>query len=240
MAGGKASMTYMNGCDRLSGAASGHHTARGASSLLLAVAVLVAACGGSSTTAARTTTTNSAPQQARTQLSVNTGNAPWPTPDHTPDRVAAAGLPHSATEYLTVHYHAHLDIFVNGGSQPVAPSIGRVDQSFFSPLHTHATSGLIHIEAASDQRFTLAMLFTEWGVRLTDDCVGGYCRPATTINAYVDGNADSEPLPTIMLKKGEEIALVIGSPPARVPSNWDCLANIAPIENPAQCADFGQ
>ena len=200
-------MTFINGCDRLSGAASGRRTVRGASLILIAAALLVPACGGASNTAARTTTTNSAPQQARTQLPVNTGDAPWPTPDHTPARVAAAGLPHSTTEFLTVHYHAHLDIFVNGGSQPVAPSIGRVDQSFFSPLHTHATSGLIHIEAASDQRFTLAMLFTEWGVRLTDDCVGGYCRPATTINAYVDGKADREPLPTIMLKKGEEIAV---------------------------------
>src|SRR5207253_9903402 len=140
----------------------------------------------------------------------------------------AALLPHYATEFLIVHYHAHLDIFVNGDSQPVAPSIGRVDQSFFSPLHTHATSRLIHIEAASDQRFTLAMLFTEWGVRLTDDCVGGYCRPATTISAYLDGKPDPEPLPTIVLTKGWEIALVTGAPPGHIPSSWDGRAKRAP------------
>jgi hypothetical protein len=224
-------MTYGNGCDHLPGMASGRRTARGASLILIVLAVLIPACSGS----------KSAPQQPKTQLTVNTGNAPWPTPDDVPDRVAAAGLPHSATEFLTVHYHAHLDIFVNGSSQPVASSIGRVDQSFFSPLHTHATSGLIHIEAASDLRFTLAMLFTEWGVRLTDNCVGGYCQPATTIHAYVDGKVDREALPSLLLKKGEEIALVIGSPPARIPASWDCRAKIDPAtENPAQCADFGQ
>lgn len=203
--------------------------ARGASLILIVMAVLIPACSGS----------KSAPKPA-SQLTVNTGNAPWPSPDDVPSRVAAAGLPHSSTEFLTVHYHAHLDVFVNGTSQPVASSIGRVDQSFFSPLHTHATSGLIHIEAESDLRFTLEMLFTEWGVRLTDNCVGGYCQPATTIHAYVDGKAASEALPTIVLKKGEEIALVIGSPPAQIPANWDCRTKIDPtIENPAQCADFG-
>jgi hypothetical protein len=205
------------------------HTARGVLLILIAVALLLTACSSSST------------PKAATKLALNTGNAPWPDPDRVPDRVAAAGLPHSATEFLTIHYHAHLDVFVNGTSQPVAASIGRVDQSFFSPLHTHATSGLIHIEAASDERFTLGMLFTEWGVRLTDTCVGGYCRPATTIKAYVDGKATSTPLPTILLKKGEEIALVIGLPPAQIPSSWNCVAKIDPtIENPAQCADFAK
>jgi hypothetical protein len=195
--------------------------------VFIAVAVLVTACGGSKPTAV--------------QITLNTRTAPWPDPDHVPDRVAAAGLSHSATEFTTVHYHAHLDIFVNGSPEPVAASIGREDQDFFSPLHTHATSGLIHIEAPSDQRVTLGMLFTEWGVRLTDNCVGGYCGPATLIGAYVDGKADGEPLPSIVLMKGQEIALVIGSPPSSIPSGWDCRASIdAATENPAQCADFGQ
>src|SRR5438034_10302898 len=72
---------------------------------------------------------------------VHTGPAPWPSPDRVPDRVSAAHLPHSSVESLEVHYHSHLDIFVNGRSEPVAASIGRIDGNFFSPLHTHATSG---------------------------------------------------------------------------------------------------
>jgi hypothetical protein len=140
-----------------------------------------------------------------------------------------------------VHYHSHVDIFVNGKSEPIASSIGREDQSLFSPLHTHATSGLIHIEAPEDQHFTVGMLFTEWGVRLTNDCIGGYCSPDTKLKAYLDGTSYTQPISTIILEKGEEIAIVIGSLPATIPSSWDCLANIDPtIENPAQCADFGQ
>ena len=211
-----------------------------------ALVVLATGCSsGSSSKASSSSTTPRTTLPASTSStlsgpSLNVSAAPWPEPDHVPERVAAAGLPHSATEALTFHYHSHLDTFVNGRSEPVAASIGRVDQSFFSPLHTHATSGLIHIEAPQDQRFTMAMLFTEWGVRLTDNCVGGYCRPKTPIVAYVNGKADAEPLPTIVFTKGREIALVIGTPPATIPSDWDCRAKIdRTTENPTQSADFG-
>jgi hypothetical protein len=208
-------------------AAHGQRTNRRASFTLVVAAVLVAACGGSTSTA--------------THLTLNTGGAPWPDPDHVPDRVASAGLPGASSESLDVHYHAHLDIFVNGHSEPVAASIGRQDDSFFSPLHTHASSGMIHIEAPRDQSFTLGMLFTEWGVRLTRNCVGGYCRPTPRISAYIDGHRTTEPLPHIVFTKGKEIALVIGSPPTSIPSGWDCRTKINPtLENPAQCADFGQ
>jgi hypothetical protein len=86
----------------------------------VAAGLLVAACGGSASTA--------------THLTLNTGVAPWPDPDHVPDRVASAGLPGASSESLAVHYHAHLDIFVNGHSEPVAATIGRQDDSFFSPF----------------------------------------------------------------------------------------------------------
>jgi hypothetical protein len=195
--------------------------------MLVVAVLLVAACGGSSTS-------------TTTHLTLNASAAPWPEPDRVPDRVASAGLSGAPSESLVVHYHAHLDIFVNGHSEPVAASIGREDDSFFSPLHTHANSGMIHIEAPSDQKFTLGMLFTEWGVRLTRNCVGGYCQPGTPISTFIDGRRTDEPLPDVVLTKGQEIALVIGSPPPSIPTRWDCRAKINPtLENPAQCADFG-
>ena len=213
--------------DRLIRPACGHRMCPGASLMLVLAVLLVAACGGSTSTA--------------THPTLYTGAAPWPEPDHVPDRVASAGLSGAPSESLVVHYHAHLDIFVDGHSEPVAASIGREDASFFSPLHTHASSGMIHIEAPSDQKFTLGMFFTEWGVRLTRSCVGGYCRPGKPISAYIDGHRTAETLPDIVLMKGQEITLVIGSPPSSIPSRWDCRAKIDPtLENPAQCADFGQ
>jgi hypothetical protein len=99
---------------------------------------------------------------------------------------------------------------------------------------------MIHIEAASDDVITLGMLFTEWGVRLTDTCIGGYCRPQVPITAYLNGKQDDVSLAAIVFRKGDEIALVIGSPPATIPTSWDCNANIDPTqEAPFQCDDFG-
>ena len=150
--------------------------------IVLLLALLAAACGGSNS--------------GGSGLTLNTGPAPWPNPDNVADRIEAAGLPSSSTESLTVHYHSHVDIFVDGKSEPVASSIGREDQSLFSPLHTHATSGLIHIEAPEEEDFTVGMLFTEWGVRLTNDCIGGYCSPDTKRKAYVDGASYAQPIST--------------------------------------------
>jgi hypothetical protein len=203
-----------------------HGSYRNLSLTMVLAVLLIAGCGGS--------------KPAPPHLTLNTGSAPWPDPDHVADRVRAARLAGASNESLTVHYHAHLDIFVNGHSEAVAASIGRTDDSFFSPLHTHATSGMIHIEAPRDQAFTLGMLFTEWGVRLNDNCVGGYCAPATPINAYINGLRTGAPIAAIVFRKGDEIALVIGHPPPRIPSRWNCRAEINPAkENPAQCADFG-
>jgi hypothetical protein len=194
--------------------------------VIAAVVALGTGCGGSG--------------GGTSHLTLNTGSAPWPNPDQVEERIKAAGLESAPTESLTVHYHSHLDIFVNGKAEPVAASIGREDQSLFSPLHTHASSGMIHIEAPSAQRITLGELFTEWGVRLTDKCVGGYCRPRTPIKAYVDGKSYAGPIAGIVLRKGEEIALVLGSKPAQIPATWNCRANIDPtLEAPWQCKDFG-
>jgi hypothetical protein len=205
---------------------------------MLGCIAVVAACSDSKPSATGSSTTQ-AQGTPPTELSLNTGDAPWPDPDHVPERTAAAGLTGGDTEVTTVHYHGHLDILVNGTSEPVAGSIGRVDQTYFSPLHTHATSGMIHVEAPTDEVMTLGMLFTEWGVRLTDTCIGGYCSPDVPISAYVNGKAVDESLPAIVIHKGQEIAIVIGSPPATIPSSWDCDAEIdAEVENPAQCTDF--
>jgi hypothetical protein len=185
--------------------------------IVLAIALLTAACGSSNSGSSNSGNSNS----GSSNPPLDTGPAPWPNPDKVAERIDAAGLPSSSTESLTVHYHSHVDIFVNGKPEPVASSLGRVDQSLFSPLHTHATSGLIHIEAPEDQDFTVGMLFTEWGVRLTNACIGGYCSPDTKLEAYVDGTSYTGPISTIVLKRGEEIAIVIGSPPAEIPATGD-------------------
>jgi hypothetical protein len=90
-----------------------------------------------------------------------------------------------------------------------------------SPLHTHSADGVLHTESAITAPNTLGQFFTEWDVVLDSECVGGYCTPDATIDVFVDGEAYEGNPADIELVDEREIAIVVGSPPAEVPSEFD-------------------
>jgi hypothetical protein len=159
------------------------------------------------------------------------------------ERVAAAGLPGFKEEQLFFHVHAHLDVFVDGQAEPVPAGIGiggdpkvrfflsqgqqvvgapasPCSRPCVSPLHTHDASGVLHVENDKERQITLGQLFTEWGVRFSADCVGGYCAPDKAHKVYVRGQEFTGDAAGIILKDGEEIAVVIGTPPAAIPAKF--------------------
>lgn len=169
--------------------------------------------------------------------------APWPAPTRPIDRTRAAGLTPEREELLDYHVHAHLDVFVDGDPQLVPSAIGLdvsqletrtidgetvvagfgqlCDRPCVSPLHTHTENGILHTESAEAEPNTLGQFFTEWGVRLTKRCVGGYCKPDTSIAVYLDGERFRGDPRGIELLDQREIAIVIGEPPATIPSTAD-------------------
>lgn len=196
--------------------------------LLLLLAVGVAGCGGSG---GGTKADANAPQ--------------WPAPANLMQLVRKAGLTPETHEFVLLHVHAHLDVFVNGSPVTVPAGIGiNIDdpavhrfeatngsteyggisppcqQPCISTLHTHATDGVLHTEAKLHEFNTLGEFFTEWNVRLDDTCVDGYCRPATPIAFYVDGKKVSGDPRAIQLADKREIAVVIGTPPSHIPSSF--------------------
>jgi hypothetical protein len=154
-----------------------------------------------------------------------------------------AGLVPETHEFLQYHVHAHLDVFVNGKRVVVPAGIGiditnpavkhgtledgsdaygSIDppckKPCISPLHTHDTSGVLHTESKTSTPNRLGQLFTQWAVSLTNTCVGGYCKPKASILIYENGKLfDGDPN-AIELTDGKEIAIVIGTPPAEIPS----------------------
>jgi hypothetical protein len=196
----------------------------------------MAACGGGGGSAQSTTVPTVVPPH----LEVNAGPAPWPRPDDAIARVAAAGLPAYKSEQLFFHVHAHLDVFVDGqptvvpagigiggdpnakvgtqNGQGAAGLTGTCSNPCISPLHTHDDSGILHVENDKDRQINLGQLFTEWGVRFNNDCVGGYCAPDKPYKVFVGGQQFTGDASTIVLKNLEEIAIVIGTPPATIPN----------------------
>jgi hypothetical protein len=156
-------------------------------------------------------------------IGLQTGPAPWnPGLDHLPDRLGPLGLSQLGAEGEVVHIHQHLDIFVNGKREPVPALIGIYNTSggFITELHTHDTSGIIHVESPTKRTFSLGEFFGVWGVRFTPKCIGGYCKPKSPWNMYVNGKKYNGNPATMVLVKHQEIALVIGKPPANIPSTY--------------------
>src|SRR5439155_12528799 len=63
----------------------------------------------------------------------------------------------NAGEQLSTHYHSHLDIIQDGVQRSLPANIGITDTCLYW-LHTHDSSGIIHIEAPADRKnhtFTL-------------------------------------------------------------------------------------
>ncbi|MFL5735857.1 MAG: hypothetical protein ACJ76P_00785 [Actinomycetota bacterium] len=160
-----------------------------------------------------------------------TSSAPWPanTADLL-DRLKAIGLPALGQSMaIKQHIHAHLDIYVDGNKVAVPADVG-IGSTYSSPIHTHdstvtttSDSATIHVEAPTNDAYTLGQFFDVWGVRLTDACVGGYCTNGNqTLQAFVNGKLVPDPR-AIPLKEHEEIVLAYGAPsdvPSPVPSSF--------------------
>ena len=137
--------------------------------VVVVAAVLVALLTGCSTPGADTTSV--AP--------------PWPRPTDLAHRAQEAGLENVWGERLAEHVHTHLTI-TDGDTPVVVPgNVGHSkSQRFAAQLHTHDTSGILHVESPTRRTFTLGQFFDEWGVSLGPAHVGGL-RGELTV--WVDG-----------------------------------------------------
>ncbi|MQA85676.1 MAG: hypothetical protein GEV03_13880 [Streptosporangiales bacterium] len=148
-----------------------------------------------------------------------TTQPPWDLPA---DPVAGAervGLRVEPMEGTAKHFHAHLDVLVDGEAVPVPANIGiHPSGTAMSELHTHDQRGVLHIEAPSaDRRYVLGQLFAEWDVRLDQNHLGGLAADqANGLRAYVDGKLYRGNPAAIELTAHRQIALVYGPKDAKV------------------------
>ena len=159
----------------------------------------------------------------------------WPAPPNPMALTVKAGLVPERAEFLQYHVHAHLDVFVDGESVTVPAGIGidttnpavlsdyrgvgleeECAKPCISPLHTHATDGILHTETKTPQPNNLGQFFVEWNIELAPGRVDEY----SDVKFYVDGEEyDGDPR-EIELGDRRQIAIVIGSPPDEIPSEF--------------------
>jgi hypothetical protein len=139
------------------------------------------------------------------------------------------GVGVNSMEQSVYHIHAHLAIYVNGTQMTVPYGIG-IEKPWqttpdngsefvqggaaFYYLHTHDDSGIIHIEAPTQQTYKLGQFFAEWNQTLSATQIGSH---TGSVTAYVNGQKYTGDPSDITLTSHEVIQLDLGKDVAPVP-----------------------
>ena len=131
------------------------------------------------------------------------------------------GIKCSTQESVAFHIHSHLDIFKDGQKVAVPQDIGIPGNCLYW-LHTHDTSGVIHVESPVQRQYTLGNFFDVWGAPLSRRKVLGFdAGQSEPLRVYVNGKLYKGNPRNVPLKEHEEIALVIGKTQGEPPASYD-------------------
>lgn len=148
-----------------------------AAAVIVVVVVVLVAGGGGGGSDSSTTASNSGATTSSSNLDqsgVRTTKAPWP-PEYSflAQRLSALDFPQQSD--IGYHVHAALFVYADGKQVTVPANIGIDPQGrFIAALHTHDTSGIVHMEATKPYPFTLGEFINIWGVSFSDNNLGGY------------------------------------------------------------------
>lgn len=75
---------------------------------------------------------------------------------------------------IALHIHSNLDIIIDGVEFFIPNDIG-ISHEIMRPLHTHDSSGKIHIEAPFKRDFTIGEFFLVWEETFSSSCIFDNC-----------------------------------------------------------------
>lgn len=140
-----------------------------------------------------------------------------------------ANITCDATEQVATHYHAHLSILYDGNEVNVPANTGIVTSATGTSclywMHTHDTTGVIHIEAPKSQAnraFTLGDFFAIWGQPLSKTQVATLkVNGDQKLQVYVDGTLVPNQDPSkIVLKAHTQVVLEFTPPVVEPPPTY--------------------
>jgi len=195
--------------------------AGGAGVVALLVVLIVVLTGSSSFTVRYVSTPTGDPS---TLPGILTTAPPWPV--NTTDlaaRLSAELLPPlGAMEGQALHIHQHIDIYVRGQHIAVPAFVGVVTSPniLFAPIHTHDSSGIIHVESPTQRDFSLGEFFDVWGVLFTPTCIGADCNTGNErLQVFANGKVVTGNPRQVKLLEHEEIVVTFGTP-SQIPTPY--------------------
>jgi hypothetical protein len=146
-----------------------------------------------------------------------------------------ASIKCDASEQLSVHYHAHVAILYKGAPVSIPAQTGILrNQNCFYWMHTHSTSGIIHIEAPKDsasRQFTTGDFFAIWNQPLSKRQVATFTvGKGDQLEMWVDGKPYTGDPSKIVLKSHTNVVIEIGPPLIDPPPSFDWTSSDATSE----------
>ncbi len=122
--------------------------------------------------------------------------------------VALACTTDMATQF---HIHPHLDIIINGQPQLIPANIG-ITPACLSALHTHDTSGTIHVESPEQRDFTLGDFFAVWHQPFNQNQILEYKTDQTHVIQETVNGRTVQSFEQTILHDGDQIVIAYGAP----------------------------
>ncbi len=148
------------------------------------------------------------------------------TADSTQPGATVNGVGCDQQEQNLLHTHSHLAIYINGQSVPLPANIGiESDNSCLYWLHTHDTTGVIHVESPQNRQFTLGNFFDVWGKQFQQLQYPPELNQTDGWVVYVNGKPYNGNFRNILLAPHTLITLAFQSPNAKPDTtyNWGTL-----------------
>jgi hypothetical protein len=143
----------------------------------------------------------------------NINQSQAPAVSDNPVYPAVDGIACQANEQLAYHIHAHVSIYINGKLVSIPQGVGiATDGSCLYWLHTHDTTGVIHIESPTQKNYTLGNFFDEWSQRFSSLSYPSELDLTSGWQIWVNGKPYSGDFRNIQLTAHELITLAYNSP----------------------------
>jgi hypothetical protein len=117
---------------------------------------------------------------------LRTSAPPWDAPRDAISYIKAAGFDPQPLNLVDNQHVVQVRISVDGRPVEIPAYVG-IDRlrAVQAPVHTHDSTGAVWLEGRNTAGVTLGQLFTVWGVRFGDGCIGGICgRLTVTVDGF--------------------------------------------------------
>jgi hypothetical protein len=115
-------------------------------------------------------------QPAAAPAELRTSAPPWDAPRDAIAYIKAAGFDPQPLDLVDNQHVVQVRISVDGRLVEIPAYVG-IDRlrAVQAVVHTHDSTGAVWLEGRNTAAVTLGQLFTVWGVRFGDGCIGGIC-----------------------------------------------------------------